>query len=74
MNQKKVLSVLERIAKTFPPRSKEYKAIEAAAHAVLYIDQVATFSKFQTYLKSIGKEMTKDDLKYLKRFGLKNDQ
>ena len=69
-----MLSVLGRVAKGFSSRSKEYKTIEAAAHAVLFINQITTFAKFQKYFKLVGKEMTQKELKFLKQFGLKNER
>jgi hypothetical protein len=50
--------VLETIASNFPRRSREYKALELAAKALLFVENRKTKQEFEVFLQSFNSELT----------------
>jgi hypothetical protein len=65
-----VSRTLESIAKKFPSSSREYKAIELAATALLFACSREVRLEFQRYLDTRGRELTSQQKRTLKKLGI----
>jgi len=70
MDSKTTLTTIEKIAKTYPEESEEYKAICQAARALMFVEGREVAQTFKTYMESVGKELTESQKKHLLSSGI----
>lgn len=67
----RICSILKTIAKPYPKKSKEYKAMEAAAWAFIFLEQHKILkSSYHKFLKTIQKPLAPNEKKILKNAGV----
>ena len=64
------LDLLEKAAKSYPPLSPEFRAIELAAKAMLFIHARRQGPQFAEYLRSMSGPLTPEQADFLRSIGL----
>lgn len=64
------LKELKVIAGQYNEGSKEQKALEIAAYAILFTYRESTFNKFRQYLRDCKKPLSNKQIEHLKKMGL----
>lgn len=68
-----ICSTLETIAKSYSKRSKEYKAIEEATFAIIFLEQHKMLKTAYTrFLKNNNRQLTPQEKKIFKDSGVLN--
>jgi hypothetical protein len=65
-----VCTVLERIARSYQPDSDEYRSVELAARALLFIHADRRGAEFTRYLEVSLGALTEEQRRFLSRLGL----
>jgi hypothetical protein len=69
-NLEQTLGVLEHIADGFGKKSVECRAIEIAAHGLLFVQQLKVKKEFDAYMENVGKDLSPKQQAHLKKMGL----
>jgi len=62
--------VLEKLASQFPKDAEEYKAVELAAKALLYVFQSGVAAEFRLFIEKFDSELTDEQKKRLLDLGI----
>jgi hypothetical protein len=64
------LELLEKTAKSYPPSSPEFQAIELAAKAILFIHANRQGRQFAEYIRGVNDPLTPEQKDFLRSIGL----
>jgi len=70
MEIREALETLEMIAKPFPPESQEYKAVEKACNALLFVEVDKAWKDFEHFIKTKDRPLNGFELIKLKVYGI----
>ena len=70
MEIQEALETLESIAKSFPQKSREYEAVEAACHALLFVESDKVRNRFEHFIKRKDGPMNGLELISLRVYGI----
>jgi hypothetical protein len=65
-----IAGTLDTIAQNYAKSSKEYRAIEAAAKALLFACEKTAFEEFEEFWRQWGKKLSPKQTEHLKKMGL----
>jgi len=70
INVEKTNKVLETIASEYPKRSKENKALELAAKAMIFANSSGTRRQFGVFLRDFNSELSPEQQRRLREIGI----
>ncbi len=65
-----ICQTLKEIADNYPASSKEYKALELAAQAVIHVEMSQTMQAFRAFVRDSNKGISAKQKRVLKKMGI----